>query len=227
MKSPFIILYLNLLILTIASCQSQPTIDYANKLKDCLEPKDIELLNSLAGNFEKHIIGTYNLPANESYKRYLQDVATINFPQNFFSYSTFKEDLNRFRNSEFYRRTWVKTSTFDKESIIMVPPTVVDGKVEQHEAHDPIVIDPNGNYVSSLTKNIESKALNDYMEVVKEGIDISPTLVAQSLYENLSDEELDNSLTRLIIAVNFHYQIGLLMNDKIQADNTKYGAVGR
>ena len=198
----------------MAMCQSQPTVNYANELEGCLEPNDIEFLNSLASNFESYIKDTYELNPTESYKRYLEDVATGNFPKNIFSYSDFKEDMNRFRNSEFYKRTWVKTSTFDDESVIMVPPTVVDGKVQQQEAFDPIVIDPTGNYVNCLSKNIESKALNDYMEVVKAGIDISPGLVAQALYKNLSDEELDNSLTRLIIAVNFHYQIGLLITNE-------------
>ncbi len=214
MKSICRILFLNFLIVTMAKCQSQPTVNYANDLEGCLESNDIEFLNSLASNFESHIKETYELNPTESYKSYLEDVATGNFPKNFFSYSDFEEDMKRFRNSEFYKRTWVKTSTFDNESDIMVPPTVVDGKVQQQEAFDPIVIDPTGNYVHCLSKNIESKALNDYMEVVKAGIDISPGLVAQALYENLSDEELDDSLTRLIIAVNFHYQIGLLITNE-------------
>ena len=214
MKSTLRILYLKFLIVIIASCQSQPTVNYANKLDGCLEPNAIELLNSLADNFESHITETYELTLSESYKRYLKDVGTGNFPENFFSYSDFQEDMNRFRNSEFYKQTWVKTSTFDKESIIEVPPTVVDGKVQQQEAYDPLVIDPTGNYVNCLSKSIRSKALNDYMEVVKAGIDISPGLVAQVLYENFSDEDFDNSLTRLIIAVNFHYQIGLMLTEE-------------
>jgi len=214
MKSTLRILYLNFLIATIASCQSQPTVNYANELEGCLEPNEIELLNSLASNFESHIMETYELTQTESYKRYLQDVSTGNFPQNFFSYSDFEEDMNRFRNSEFYKRTWVKTSSFDDESDIMVPPTVVDGKVQQQEEYDPIVIDPTGNYVNCLSANIKSKAVNDYMEVVKAGIDISPGLVAQALYENFTDKELDNSLTRLIIAINFHYQIGLMLTEE-------------
>lgn len=207
-------LYLNVLVLTIASCQSQPTTDYANELEGCLEPIDIEVLNDLAGKFEGHINKTYGLTSIESYKQYLQDVATGSFPQNFFSYSTFEDDMNNFRNSKFYNKTWVKTSSFNEEFIIDVPPTVVDGEVKKQEVYDPIVIDPTGEYVNCLTKNVESKAMIDYMEVVKAGIDISPGLVAQALYENLSEEELDNRLTRLIIAINFHYQIGLLITDE-------------
>ena len=211
MKSISRLIYLNFLIVTIASCQSQPATNYANELEGCLTTNDIQLLNSLASNFENHINQTYKLTSTESYRRYLQDVATGNFSQNFFSYSTFKEDMNSFRNSEFYSQTWVKTSSFNEEFIIDIPATVVDGQVQEQEVYDPVVIDPTGDYVNCLTKNIESKAMNDYMEVIKAGIDISPGLVAQALYENLSDDELDDSLTRLIIAINFHYQIGLLI----------------
>ncbi|ELR72715.1 hypothetical protein C900_01094 [Fulvivirga imtechensis AK7] len=211
MKSTMRILYIIILLVTISSCQSQPTAKYANKLDGCLNLNDIELLNSLADKFESHIKETYELSSTESYKRYLKDLSTGDLPKNFFRYPAFKQDMNRFRNSEFYKRTWVKTSNFDEESIIEVPPTVVNGKVRQQEAYDPIVIDPAGKYVNCLSKSIESKAMNDYMDVVKAGIDISPGLVAQALYENLSEEELDNSLTRLIIAINFHYQIGLMI----------------
>lgn len=116
--------------------------------------------------------------------------------------------MNRFRNSEFHNKTWVKASSFDEESIIDAPLTV---NGESQEVYDPIIIDPKGVYVNCLTENIESQALKDYMEVIKSGIDISPGLVAQALHENLSDNELDNRLTRLIIAINFHYQIGLLI----------------
>lgn len=209
MKSILRLLCLNFLV-TIASCQSQPT-NYANELEGCLNANDIQLLNSLTGKFEGHINGTYKLSLTESYKRYLRDVATGNFPQNFFNYPTFREDMNRFRNSEFYNKTWVNTSSFDEEFIIDIPPIVVDEEVQQQEVYDPIVIDPTGDYVNCLTENIESQALKDYMEVIKSGIDISPGLVAQALHENLSDNELDNDLTRLIIAINFHYQIGLLI----------------
>ena len=87
----------------------------------------------------------------------------------------------------------------------------MEGKVQEQEVYDPVVIDPNSEYVDCLTKNIESKAINDFMEVVKAGIDISPGLVAQALYENLSEQELSDGLTRLVIAINFHYQIGLLI----------------
>jgi len=114
-----------------SSCQSQSTVNYADELKDCLESSDIELLNSLSKKFENHLTNTYKLNATESYKKYLLSVATGNFSQDFFKYSTFEEDMNQFRKSDFYQRSWVKTSSFDKESIIEEPPNIVNGEIQK------------------------------------------------------------------------------------------------
>jgi len=144
----------------------------------------------------------------------LLSVATGNFSQDFFKYSTFEEDMNQFRKSDFYQRSWVKTSSFDKESIIEEPPNIVIGEIQKQEVYDPNELDPTGNYVKCIMSKNDSQAMNDYLEIVKTGIDISPGLVAQALYENLSTVELNDGLTRLIIAINFHYQIGLLITEK-------------
>ena len=118
MKLSFKLLCLNFFIASVAGCQAQPAANYAEGLRGCLEANDIELLNSLTTKFEDHITKTYELTSTESYKRYLQSVATGNFPQNFFSYSSFEQDMNSFRNSEFYKKTWVNTSSFNKEHIV-------------------------------------------------------------------------------------------------------------
>ena len=179
-----------------------------------MDTSDIELLNSLITKFENHLTKSYNLNTTESYKEYLGSIATGNFSPNFFKYSAFEEDLKKFRNSNFYKRSWVKTSSFDKEAVIEVPLTVVNGEIQKNEVYDPIVLNPTGSYVKCLIEKNESKVINDYFEVVKAGIDISPGIVAQTLYENLTAEELNDGLIRLIIAINFHYQIGLLITEK-------------
>lgn len=213
MEIPFKIIVFAMFAATFSSCQAQSSVNYANELLDCLPASDIELLNSLTAKFEDHLRSSYDLDLTSSYKKYLQSLATGDFPKDFFQYSTFQEDMDNFRNSDFYQRSWVKTSSFDEEAIIDVPLTVVDGKIQQHEQHDPIVLDPSGKYLNCLVEKNESKAINDYIEILKLGIDISPGLVAQALNENISSEELNDGLTRLIIAINFHYQIGLIMTE--------------
>lgn len=214
MKSVFKILALALTIGIVSGCQSQSNVDYANELKDCLESSDIELLNGLITKFENHLTSSYNLNITESYKQYLNSVATGNFSPDFFNYSTFEDDMDEFRNSDFYRRNWVKNSSFDEEAIVDAPPTVVNGEIQKQEVYDPIVLDPTGNYVKCLIAKNESKVMDSYLEIVEAGIDISPQLVCQALYESLPTKALNDGLTRLIIAINFHYQIGLYITEK-------------
>jgi hypothetical protein len=214
MNTKFKIIVFAMLVATFSSCQGQSSVNYANELQDCLPVSDIELLNSLTTKFEKHLRSSYDVDLTSSYKKYLQSLATGDFPKDFFQYSTFQEDMDKFRNSDFYQRSWVKTSSFDEEAIIDVPLTVSDGEIQKQGPHDPIVLDPSGKYLNCLVEKNESKAINDYIEILKLGIDISPGLVAKALNENISSEELNDGLTRLIIAINFHYQIGLLMTEK-------------
>lgn len=214
MKIPFKIIVFAMLAATFSSCQAQSSVNYANELQDCLPVSDIELLNSLTAKFENHLKSSYDSDLTSSYKKYLQSLATGDFPKDFFQYSTFQEDMDKFRNSDFYQRSWVKTSSFDEEAIVDVPLTVADGEIQKQEPHDPIVLDPSGKYLNCLVEKNETKAINDYIEILKLGIDISPGLVAQALNENISSEELNDGLTRLIIAINFHYQIGLIMTEK-------------
>ena len=70
------------------------------------------------------------------------------------------------------------------------------------------------DYVQCLIQQNKVKAINDYLEVVNAGIDVSPALIASAFKDNFSDEDLNSELTRLIIAINFHYQIGLYVGGK-------------
>lgn len=209
MKSIFRIILCTSIIGGIISCESQSTVQYANSLEGCLSPSEISLLNTLCQNFETHITNTYELSPTESYRQYIGNVAKGNFPQNFFKYQSFESDMNQFYNSTFYQSEWVKTSTFDKESIMEVPPTMVDGKILQQEMPDPIVLNPTGDYVKCLSSKNKVQAINDYLEIVKSGVDVSPGLVASAISENMTEQDLNSEMTRLIIAINFHYQIGL------------------
>lgn len=214
MTSLIKVILLTVILGISSTCQSQSTVSYANELNGCLGSSEIELLNSLSQKFEKILTSTYNLSTNECYKKYLIDIATMNIPQNFFVYPTFEKDMKKFKGSEFYQSSWNKTSSFDKDFLIEAPRTIVDGEIQKQETYDPIVLDPTSNYVTCLIEKNKSNGTKEYLDVVKAGIDINPRLVAQALSENLSRKEFNFGLTRLIIAINFHYQIGLLIAEE-------------
>ena len=206
------ILTFAILITGLTCCNSQPSVNYANQLEKCISPSEISLLNTLCQSFEFHITSTYNLNATEAYRQYLTQLANTSFPQEFFKYESFESDVDKFFNSSFYENTWAKTSSFRNEPEIEVPP--VYGEPQQQEAPDPVVLDPTSDYVQCLIQQNKVKAINDYLEIVNAGIDVSPALIAGALKDNFSDDDLNNNLTRLIIAVNFHYQINLYVAGK-------------
>ena len=201
-----------LLLATFTSCNSQAPITYANELENCLTRSEVSLLNSLCESFEGHITKTYNLQPTEAYKKYLEQLSNTSFPPDFFKYQSFASDIDKFYNSSIYKKAWVAASSFRKEPEIEIPP--INGGTQEQEAPDPVVLDPTSDYVQCLMKQNKVKAINDYLEVVNAGIDVSPALIASALKDNFTDEDLNNKLTRLIIAINFHYQISLYVAGK-------------
>lgn len=206
------ILNFALLIAGLNSCNSQPSISYANDLVKCLTKSEVSVLNSLSESFEAHITKTYNLKPTEAYRKYLEQLSNTSFPQDFFQYESFESDVDEFYNSGFYKNNWAKMSSFRKEPEIEIP--LVNGETQQQEFPDPVVLNPTSDYVQCLNQQNKVSAINDYLEVVNAGLDVSPALIAGALKENFSDDDLNNNLTRLIIAVNFHYQISLFVTGK-------------
>lgn len=200
MKSIPKIMLFAVILSGVISCEPRPTVKYAHVLEDCMSTSEVSLLNSLCQSFETHIINTYNQSPSESYNQYLINLADGDFPQNFFQYPSFEDDMTLFYNSDFHQSQWVKTSSFKEQ----ITPAVPDSKV----------LDPTGKYVQCLVRQNSVQAMTDYLEIVKAGLDVSPRLVAGALKDELSAEDLNSALTRLVIAINFHYQIGLYVAGK-------------
>lgn len=213
--------FVNIISITVVSglllgCQSQPPIKYADSFSGCLTEKDIALLNDLAGKFERHIVLTYGKDVNKAYKRFLQDVGSMSLPKDFFEYSTFGADLTRLKGSDFYTKTWVRASTIPsvmEEEMIPIPLMDFEGEnqAEEMEVYDPMVFSPEGVYLHCIQASNQNAVIIEYLDIVRSGIDISPHIMAKVLSENLSAKEYENGSIRLMIAINFHYQIGLML----------------
>lgn len=212
MRSKLSLIAIAMLVGCLLSCQVQESANYADLLEDCLEDEDIQLLNSLTSRFEKHIKSTYGSNINEAYIKYLRDVATFNLPSNFFNYSTFKSDVNELRSSHFFRTQMVRQSSIEVEGeLTEIPPADGDEYVE--EEFEPMTFKPDGEYLKCLVRSNKIEALNDYFEILTNGIDISPSLLAEILSDKLALDEVENPLTRLIIAINFHYELSLVLTE--------------
>ena len=91
----------------------------------------------------------------------------------------------------------------------------IDGpETKSEDEFDPYCTNPYGNYFDCLTRQNKNKTIDDYLEAIKTEPGLSPGFTAGMQKENLTYEDFDNGLARLIIAINFYYEMGLMFDYK-------------
>lgn len=202
------------IILATTSCSSQTSVHYADSLEDCLTDEDISLLNEACQTFETQLTNKYSgQELGQAYKAFLQDIQTMNIPPNFFSTTDSKELLVRIKNSKTFDKIWTKLSSVETYDDIQIYTS--DGQQDKPQNEfDPYCTNPNGAYLDCLTKKNNNKTIADYLETIKSVPGVSPGLTASVLKDNLTKEDFESGLTRLIIAIGFYYEIGLMFEKK-------------
>ncbi len=200
-----------ILLALVISCQGKKSVDYANSLVG-LNKEDVELLNSLTYRFEELATNVYGKDVEKAYFQYLQDLANNNLPLHFFRYSAFKSDLERLRASSFYESEMVPLSLVKAdEELTEIPPT--PGYQKNEAPFETMVFNPKGAYIKSLIQLNKVKVVSEYLQFIEKGVDLSPSLLAKTLINDLTIAEMQDPIVRLIISVNFHYGLGLLITE--------------
>ncbi|MBN3583462.1 hypothetical protein JYB64_13770 [Algoriphagus aestuarii] len=208
------LIFVFLLLTTTTSCSSQTLVDYADNLKDCMSKEDISLLNEAAQTFETELKNKYkgkNL--GQSYKSFLQDIKMMNIPPSFFLSKDSKEILARIKKSKTFDEIWVPLSSVESYDDIEII-TIDEPQTKSDDEFEPYSTNPEGKYLNCLIKQNKNNIINEYLEAIKAVPGLSPGLVAGMLEENLTDKDLENSLTRLIIAINLYYEMVLMFEEK-------------
>ncbi|SFB43782.1 hypothetical protein [Algoriphagus aquimarinus] len=209
-----IFVFLLLTTTTTTICSSQTLVDYADNLKDCMSKEDISLLNEAAQTFETELKNKYkgkNL--GQSYKSFLQDIKMMNIPPSFFLSKDSKEILARIKKSKTFDEIWVPLSSVESYDDIEII-TIDEPQTKSDDEFEPYSTNPEGKYLNCLIKQNKNNIINEYLEAIKAVPGLSPGLVAGMLEENLTDKDLENSLTRLIIAINLYYEMVLMFDEK-------------
>ena len=202
------------IILATTSCTSQTSVNYADILKDCLSEEDISLLNEACQIFETQLTNKYSeQELGQAYKAFLEDIQTMNLSPNFFVTTDSKEIFGRMKNSKTFDKIWTTLSYVETYDDIKI--YTPDGQQDKPQNEfDPYCTNPSGAYLECFTKKNNNKTIADYLEAIKSAPGVSPGLTASVLKDNLTKEDFDNGLTRLIIAINFYFEIGLMFEKK-------------
>ena len=202
------------MIILVNSCTPQFSVDYAASLKDCLTSNDVELLNKACQTFEIQLLSKYKgQELGNAYKKYLQDIQAMNIAPSYFVTSDSKKILQEFKNSKLFDKVWTKVSSLEDYQDIEI--AITDSlETYPEQENDSYCLNPNGEYLNCLIKQNQNKTILDYLEAIKATPDISPGLTAGIVHKNLTEEDFNDGLTRLIIAVGFYYEIGIMFGEE-------------
>ena len=201
---------LTLLIIAIIffSCktESQEKINYADFLGDCLNKREISLLNKSCEVFEKELLKNYkNGKIGNYYKEFLEGFQTMRIPRKMFQNNQTSELLVELEKSSLYNKIWKKYEEENDEEIIIITAPIENQEKETEK--DFYQINENGIYFNCLIEKSENENVKDYLKTIKETPDISPGILASVLLNKLNKKEFNTGILRLIIAVNFYYEL--------------------
>ena len=205
-----LLLIISIIFLSCKS-ESQVQINYANLLNDCLTQNDIKILNKGCGLFEKELLKNYN---NEkvglSYKKFLNDFQTMQLPKEMFQNKETTEFLSDLKKSDLFNKIWEKYEENVYEEIEIVTANENENIEPEKDFYQ---INGDGEYLSCLMTNCENPNLMEFLESIKEIPDISPGILAGALTNELNEKEFDKGIMRLIIAIDFFYELKLNLSE--------------
>jgi hypothetical protein len=200
---------LTLLIISIIffSCkpESQERINYANFFENCLTKKEINLLNKGCKLFEKELFKNYESEKiSNNYKNFLEDIQTMRIQRKIFENKETTEFLKNLKKSGLYKKIWRKYKEEDEEVIIITAPMENQEKEAEKDFYQ---INENGIYFNCLIEQSENENIKAYLKIIKETPNVSPGILASVITNKLNEKEFDTGILRLIIAVNFYYEL--------------------
>ena len=212
MKKPMIKKIL-LLILTInlLSCQSQTDENYADKLKNCLSDKDVDLLNNATSLFEKKLSEHYGgSDNNENFINYLTELSSMQagrkFTAEFYLNSNSIQIVNEMEKTGTFNKIW--SEFIEDENQEEIPIVVAPGYEEpEKEKLELYILNSNGLYLECINKVSENKGIKDVLNSQSEYGDISPSIIAGAIKNAVTKTDFDNGLNKVIVAIGFYYNI--------------------
>ncbi len=205
----------------MTSCKSKNPSGHADGLIKCMNQEDVELLSLLSSHFEEHIVSYYGLDITESYKKYLLEASTMSFSQDFFQYPTLSNDLTILTKSDFFKKSRIKQSELESGSdngmFDNIPGTISNDESDERDnrmfQNDLSVFNSNGEYIQCLNTNSKNDLIKTYVDKLKSGLVIIPTLTAGVLHQNLTNDDYDNELVKLFVAINIHYENVIILTE--------------
>lgn len=195
-------------VFALSACQSILKSNHTQALSACLDEKAINLLTEMVDHFESVLLNEYGSTDALAYQKFLNDIAHNTGSREMILNRDFRVMSDRFMSSSLFKDYKVKSSTLvSDEFFVELPP--VEGETE--EAYDPYVMNPESQYTRCLLSINKPTSLEQIVNLLYSGADVSPTLTAGALENSLSLEDYALPFVQLLITTQVYYEVGLVM----------------
>lgn len=182
--------------------------NHVQALSTCLDEEAINQLTEMVDHFESVLVNEYGRTDALAYQQFLNDIAHNTGSREMMLNRDFRVMSDRFISSALFKDYKVKSSTLESdEFFVELPP--VEGETE--EAYDPLVLNPESQYARCLLSINKPISLEEIVNLLYSGADVSPTLTAGALENSLSPEDYALPFVRLLITTHVYYEVGLVM----------------
>ncbi|NOQ75464.1 MAG: hypothetical protein GQ574_25875 [Crocinitomix sp.] len=202
-------------ILLLVACKSGNDFDYAQPLNVCMSEQDMALLNEACEVFELQLLTKYKMDnLSRTYRDYLQDVINVDRDSAFYTSPEIRDVLSKFRTTGLFEKIWQPASVVTERKYGQTFSPKNDSLKEEREfflhAPEAFILDPDAPFSECMRSVIEVRAVQSYFGLIQASPNMSHNHVAFELAIKLTDEDADNGLTRIVIAMGFFYPIAMM-----------------
>ena len=134
----------------------------------------------------------------------------MRIPREIFANTETTEFLKSLKKSGLFNKIWKKDEDENDEIIIITAP-IKNEEIKTEK--DFFRINENGIYFNCLMEKYQNPNLKKFLKTIKETPDISPGISASELTLELNEKEFDLGIVRLIIAINFYYELKINLSE--------------
>ncbi len=206
-----IILFLLASTLTLWGCQNKSGNNYADDFDSCLDKADKEVINQLTAHFESLLQYHYpNTEISSAYKKYLEAISKMEIQPDFLLNDESLTLVKSIKETKTFNKIWTKLDIETKQNENSKQIVIINKDMTENEPKfEPLAINPNGDFLDCLIKNVENKDFKEILETKKKMPDISNGLVALAMQNSLKKGDYESGLIRTFIAINLYYEYTL------------------
>ncbi|MCK7591481.1 hypothetical protein M0G43_12915 [Subsaxibacter sp. CAU 1640] len=194
----YLFLWIALLLMCL-SCSKSKTPDYASEMKSCLNDTDRKLINDAVQLFEKKLAHKYQRQSiGKAYISYIKELHTQEVEPDFILSAETKTIIDSLKNGGTYDKIWKKLETILKENN-----RYKDGV----KTIDIYTLDPNGIYLNCLIETSKNKIIKKHLMRKRETPEFSYAFAVEDFSSNFTEKDFDDNLNRMIIAINYYYEL--------------------